>query len=89
MTQILWRKYYGGVFEMEIYDMMSMGFFTHASQTLFHAGTTHPQLCSFFQMKMSEDSINGIYDTLKCCALISKVSLEFWMTMFALITSYD
>lgn len=57
----------------ETYDLMSQGYFTHASPTLFHAGTTHPQLCSCFLLKMSDDSINGIYDTLKHCALISKV----------------
>ena len=58
----------------ETYDLMSQGYFTHASPTLFHAGTIHPQLCSCFLLKMSDDSINGIYDTLKRCALISKVS---------------
>lgn len=56
----------------ETYDMMSQGYFTHASPTLFHSGTTHPQLCSCFLVQMSEDSINGIYDTLKLCAVISK-----------------
>jgi len=58
----------------ETYDMMSRGQFTHASPTLFHAGTTHPQLSSCFLVQMSDDSINGIYDTLKRCAVISKVS---------------
>lgn len=58
----------------ETYDLMSRGYFTHASPTLFHAGTTHPQLCSCFLVQMSDDSINGIYDTLKRCAVISKVS---------------
>lgn len=56
----------------ETYDMMSKGFFTHASPTLFHSGTTHPQLSSCFLVQMSDDSINGIYDTLKRCAVISK-----------------
>lgn len=56
----------------ETYDMMSRGYFTHASPTLFHSGTIHPQLSSCFLVQMSEDSINGIYDTLKQCALISK-----------------
>ena len=56
----------------ETYEMMSQGYFTHASPTLFHSGTTHPQLSSCFLVKMSEDSINGIYDTLKRCAVISK-----------------
>jgi hypothetical protein len=58
----------------ETYDLMSRGYFTHASPTLFHAGTTHPQLSSCFLVQMSDDSINGIYDTLKRCAVISKVS---------------
>ena len=57
----------------ETYDMMSKGFFTHASPTLFHSGTTHPQLSSCFLLQMTEDSISGIYDTLKRCAVISKV----------------
>jgi len=56
------------------YDMMSQGFFTHASPTLFHSGTTHPQLCSCFLVQMMEDSIQGIYDTLKLCAVISKAA---------------
>ena len=58
----------------ETYDLMSRGYFTHASPTLFHAGTTHPQLSSCFLVQMSDDSIHGIYDTLKRCAVISKVS---------------
>ena len=61
----------------ETYDLMSRGYFTHASPTLFHAGTTHPQLSSCFLVQMSDDSINGIYDTLKRCAVISKVSFLF------------
>ena len=56
----------------ETYDMMSRGYFTHASPTLFHAGTTHPQLSSCFLVQMSEDSIAGIFDTLRQCAIISK-----------------
>jgi len=56
----------------ETYDLMSEGYFTHASPTLFHSGTTHPQLSSCFLLQMSDDSINGIYDTLKRCAVISK-----------------
>lgn len=58
----------------ETYDMMSRGLFSHASPTLFHSGTTHPQLSSCFLVQMSEDSINGIYDTLKRCAVISKAA---------------
>jgi ribonucleoside-diphosphate reductase alpha subunit len=56
----------------ETYDLMSRGYFTHASPTLFHAGTTHPQLSSCFLVQMSDDSITGIYDTLRQCAIISK-----------------
>lgn len=56
----------------ETYDLMSSGYFTHASPTLFHSGTTHPQLSSCFLVQMSDDSIHGIYDTLKRCAVISK-----------------
>ena len=58
----------------ETYDLMSQGFMTHASPTLFHAGTTHPQLSSCYLVQMSEDSISGIYDTLKRCAEISKAA---------------
>ena len=58
----------------ETYDMMSQGYFSHASPTLFHSGTTHPQLSSCFLVQMEEDSINGIYDTLKKCAVISKAA---------------
>eukprot|EP00535_Pseudo-nitzschia_heimii_P012285 CAMPEP_0197195194 /NCGR_PEP_ID=MMETSP1423-20130617/30622_1 /TAXON_ID=476441 /ORGANISM="Pseudo-nitzschia heimii, Strain UNC1101" /LENGTH=899 /DNA_ID=CAMNT_0042648765 /DNA_START=210 /DNA_END=2909 /DNA_ORIENTATION=+ len=58
----------------ETYDLMSEGYFTHASPTLFHSGTTHPQLSSCFLVQMSDDSINGIYDTLKRCAVISKAA---------------
>ena len=56
----------------QTYDMMSQGYFMHASPTLFHSGTTHPQLSSCFLVQMSDDSISGIYDTLKRCAVISK-----------------
>jgi ribonucleoside-diphosphate reductase alpha subunit len=58
----------------ETYDLMSRGYFIHASPTLFHAGTTHPQLSSCFLVQMSDDSIDGIYDTLKRCAVISKAA---------------
>jgi ribonucleoside-diphosphate reductase alpha subunit len=58
----------------ETYDLMSEGYFTHASPTLFHSGTTHPQLSSCFLIQMSDDSISGIYDTLKRCAVISKAA---------------
>ncbi|WOK92724.1 hypothetical protein Cni_G01415 [Canna indica] len=54
------------------YHMMSQRWFTHASPTLFNAGTPRPQLSSCFLVCMKEDSIEGIYDTLKECAVISK-----------------
>lgn len=61
-------------FAFQTYHLMSQGFFTHASPTLFHSATTHPQLSSCFLVQMSDDSIAGIYDTLKRCAVISKAA---------------
>ena len=57
---------------IETYNLMSQKYFTHATPTLFNAGTPRPQLSSCFLIAMEEDSINGIYNTLKDCALISK-----------------
>jgi len=57
---------------IETYNMMSEKWFTHASPTLFNAGTPHPQMSSCFLVAMKDDSIEGIYDTLKECAQISK-----------------
>jgi len=57
---------------IETYNMMSLKHFTHATPTLFNAGTPRPQLSSCFLLTMKEDSIDGIYDTLKRCAQISK-----------------
>merc|ERR1712187_227472 len=54
------------------YDLMSRRFFTHATPTLFNAGTPQPQMSSCFLLTVQSDSINGIYDTLKQCAMISK-----------------
>ena len=54
------------------YNMMSEKYFTHASPTLFSAATPRPQLSSCFLIAMKDDSIEGIFDTLKQCALISK-----------------
>ncbi|XP_023936493.2 ribonucleoside-diphosphate reductase large subunit [Bicyclus anynana] len=54
------------------YNLMSEKYFTHASPTLFSAATPRPQLSSCFLIAMKDDSIEGIYDTLKQCALISK-----------------
>merc|ERR1719498_905447 len=57
---------------IETYNLMSTRKFTHASPTLFNAGTPQPQMSSCFLLTMKGDSIDGIYDTLKQCALISK-----------------
>lgn len=57
---------------IETYNLMSERWFTHASPTLFNAGTPKPQLSSCYLLTMKEDSITGIYDTLYQCALISK-----------------
>ena len=56
----------------ETYNYMSQKYFTHATPTLFNAGTPRPQLSSCFLESMESDSIEGIYNTLKDCALISK-----------------
>ena len=57
---------------IETYNMMSEGWFTHATPTLFNAGTPKPQMSSCFLLTTKEDSISGIYDTLKQCAKISQ-----------------
>ena len=57
---------------IETYNLMSNMYFTHATPTLFNAGTPRPQLASCFLLTMKDDSIEGIYDTLKSCACISK-----------------
>jgi ribonucleoside-diphosphate reductase alpha chain len=56
----------------ETYDLMSLKKFTHATPTLYNAGTNCEQLSSCFLVAMQDDSIDGIYDTLKQCAQISK-----------------
>ena len=58
----------------QTYDLMSQKFFTHATPTLFNSGTPRPQLSSCYLIAMENDSIDGIYNTLKDCALISKYS---------------
>ena len=57
---------------LKTYDLMSEGYFTHATPTLFNSGTPKPQMSSCFLLTMQDDSLEGIYDTLKQCALISK-----------------
>jgi ribonucleotide reductase alpha subunit len=57
---------------LETYEHMSQKYFTHATPTLFNAGTPHSQLSSCYLLSMETDSIDGIFNTLKDCALISK-----------------
>jgi len=56
----------------ETYNLMSQKFFTHATPTLFNAGTPRPQMSSCYLLAMENDSIDGIFNTLKDCAHISK-----------------
>ena len=64
--------FYG--FCVQTYTNMANKYYTHASPTLFNAGTPRPQLSSCFLLTMKDDSIEGIYDTLKTCAMISKMA---------------
>ena len=57
---------------LKTYDLMSQGWFTHATPTLFNSGTPAPQMSSCFLLTMQDDSLDGIYDTLKQSAMISK-----------------
>ena len=57
---------------IETYELMSKKFFTHATPTLFNAGTPKPQMSSCFLLSMKDDSIDGIYDTLRSTAKISQ-----------------
>jgi ribonucleoside-diphosphate reductase subunit M1 len=59
---------------LNTYELISERFYTHASPTLFNSATNKPQLSSCFLLNMKNDSIEGIYDTLKQCALISKTA---------------
>lgn len=76
--QHMWMRVSIGIHGMnfekiiETYNLMSQKYFTHATPTLFNAGTPHPQLSSCYLLGMEDDSISGIYNTLKDCALISK-----------------
>ena len=58
----------------ETYNLLSLKYFTHATPTLFNSGTSRPQLSSCYLIAMEDDSIDGIYNTLKDCAMISKYS---------------
>lgn len=66
---------------LETYNLLSEKFFTHATPTLFNAGTPNPQMSSCFLTCMKEDSIDGIYDTLKNCAIISKYAGGIGMSL--------
>ena len=57
---------------IETYELMSKKYFTHATPTLFNSGTPKPQMSSCFLLQMQDDSIDGIYDTLKQTAKISQ-----------------
>lgn len=57
---------------LELYNYLSSGYYVHASPTLFNAGTKRPQMSSCFLQAVESDSVEGIYDTKKECALISK-----------------
>ena len=57
---------------IETYHLMSDRWFTHATPTMFNAGTPFPQMSSCFLLAMKDDSIEGIFETLKLCAQISK-----------------
>ena len=58
----------------ETYDLLSMKYMIHATPTLFYAGTRNPQLSSCFLVGIQDDSVEGIFDTMKDCAIISKYS---------------
>jgi len=66
---------------LETYELLSLKYFTHATPTLFNAGTPNPQMSSCFLLCMKEDSIDGIYDTLKHCAVISKYAGGIGMSL--------
>ena len=76
--QHMWLRVAFGIHDKDIekviqtYNYMSNKYFTHATPTLFNAGTPKPQLSSCYLMSMEDDSIEGIFNTLKDCALISK-----------------
>lgn len=76
--QHLWMRVSVGIHKTDIasvietYNLMSEKWFVHATPTLFNAGTPNPQMSSCFLLQMTEDSINGIFDTLKSCAKISQ-----------------
>jgi len=76
---------------IETYNLMSQKYFTHATPTLFNAGTPRQQMSSCFLLCMKDDSIDGIYDTLKSTAVISKyaggIGLAFQTSVHPSLTS--
>ena len=58
---------------IETYTLMSEKWFTHATPTMFNAGTPCPQMSSCFLLSMKEDSIDGIFDTLSLCAQVREM----------------
>ncbi len=72
MTKYLFENTQSLILIKETYDLMSQKYFTHATPTIFNAGTKNSQLSSCFLVGMQEDSLEGIFDTLKDCAKISK-----------------
>lgn len=72
---------------LKTYELISNKFFTHATPTLFNAGTPRPQMSSCFLLTMKDDSIDGIYDTLKQCAQISKFAGGIGVSIHAIRAS--
>lgn len=76
--QYMWMRVALGIHDddfkdaLQTYDLMSKKYFTHATPTLFNAGTRHQQMSSCYLVGMESDSLDGIYNTVKDCALISK-----------------
>ena len=76
--QYMWMRVALGIHDddfkdaLRTYDLMSQKYFTHATPTLFNAGTRHQQMSSCYLLAMEGDSLDGIYNTVKDCALISK-----------------
>lgn len=66
---------------IQTYNLMSQKYFIHATPTLFNSGTPRPQMSSCFLLTMKEDSIEGIFDTLKSCAKISKYAGGIGLSM--------
>ena len=76
--QYMWMRVALGIHDddfkdaLQTYDLMSKKYFTHATPTLFNAGTQHQQMSSCYLLAMEDDSLDGIYNTVKDCAMISK-----------------